>query len=155
MVGAVSHHPNGRDGYWAQRDEPHGREWVWCGETPPDAYSWRRVVMLIATGVILMSLIPVGIVAYAWREQAQGRIEDNREAIQRQAEQRNRSDWIAYDGCIEDERRDTALVTALTQLIAPSARPQAIIDLIDALEPENETDCPIPAGDRPDDLPEP
>lgn len=144
-----------RDGYWAQREGTVGPEWVWCGETPPDAYSWRRVVLLIATGVILMSLIPVGVVAYAWREQAQDRIEDNRQALVRQAELRNRSDWVAYDACVEGERRDAALVTALTKLIEPSERPQAIIDLIDALEPANEPDCPIPPGERPVDLPAP
>jgi hypothetical protein len=144
-----------RDGQWVQRDGPDGTEWVWCGQTPPDAYSWRRVVMLIATGVILMSLIPVGIVAYAWRQQAQERIADNQDAIVRQSELRNRSDWIAYDACVAGENRDAALTTALAKLIPASSRPQAIIDLMDALEPPGEPDCPIPAGDRPDDLPRP
>lgn len=142
-------------GDWVQRDGPDGTEWVWVGDGPPDAYSWRRVVMLIATGVILMALIPVAVIAYAWREQAQERIADNREAIERQAELRNRSDWVAYDACVAGENRDAALVTALTQLIKPSARPQAIIDLIDALEPVDEPDCAIPSGQRPDDLPAP
>ena len=142
-----------RDGEWVRREGLPGPEWVWCGETPPDAYSWRRVVLLIATGVILMSLVPLGVVVFAWREQAQDRIADNRVAIQRQAEQRNRSDWIAYDACVKGEQRDAALVSALSRLIEPSERPQAIIDLIDALEPIGEPDCPAPAGDRPDDLP--
>jgi hypothetical protein len=144
-----------REGQWVRRDAADGPEWVWCGTTPPDAYSWRRVVLLIATGVILMSLIPTAIVAYAWRHQAQERIADNQAAIKEQAALRNRSDWVAYDACVAGENRDAALVTALTRLIEPSARPQAIIDLIDALEPANEPDCPIPPGQRPDDLPRP
>lgn len=141
-----------RVGQWVQREGTDGPEWVWCGATPPDAYSWKRVVLLIATGVILMSLVPVVIVAYAWREQAQERIADNTEQVKRQAALRNRSDWVAYDACVDGENRDAALVTALTRLIQPSARPQAIIDLIDALEPANEADCAIPRGDRPPDL---
>lgn len=143
------------EGRWEKRDGTAGPEWVWCGETPPDAYSWRRVVMLIATAVILMSLIPLGVVAIAWREQAQDRIADNEASIKRQAALRNRSDWIAYDGCVAGENRDAALVTALTKLIPASDRPQAIIDLIDALEPPDEPDCAIPPGQRPADLPQP
>lgn len=141
------------EGHWAQRDGPDGPEWVWVGETQPDAFSWRRVVLLVSTGVILMAMVPLGVVALAWREQTQDRIADNQAAIKRQADLRNRSDWIAYDNCVTGENRDAALVTALTKLIPASSRPQAIIDLIDALEPVNEPDCPIPAGERPDDLP--
>ena len=143
------------EGRWERRDGPDGLEWVWCGDAPPDAYSWRRVVLLIATGVTLMSLVPITVVALAWREQAQDRISDNRAAIMRQAELRNRSDWIAYDACVAGENRDAALVGALTKLIEPSERPQAIIDLIEALEPADEPDCPIPPGRRPEDLPAP
>ena len=143
------------DGKWVKRDGPDGNEWLWCGEEPPDAYSWRRVVMLVATGVILMSLVPLAVVGLAWREQAQDRIADNEAALEQQAELRNRSDWVAYDACVAGENRDAALVTALTKLIPASSRPQAIIDLIDALEPVHEPDCPIPPGERPDDLPAP
>lgn len=143
------------EGTWVKRDGPDGCEWVWCGDEPPDAYSWRRVVMLVATGVILIALVPLAVVGLAWREQAQDRIADNEAALRQQAALRNRSDWVAYDACVAGENRDAALVTALTKLIPASSRPQAIIDLIDALEPLNEPDCPIPPGERPSDLPAP
>lgn len=124
----------------------------------------RARFTVIATLLVFVILIPLAIVGTAYYQQNQNRIEDNsaaikrerklrQEAIARERASRNRSDWVAYDGCVAAEARDAALVTALTQLIPASSRPQAIIDLIDALEPADETDCVIPAGPRPEDLP--
>jgi hypothetical protein len=126
----------------------------------------RARFTVLATLAMFVILLPLAIVAASWYNTNQNRIEDNQaaierermarqEAVSRERELRNRSDWIAYDACVEGEARDAALVTALTQLIEPSSRPQAIIDLIDALEPAGEADCPIPVGARPGDLPVP
>lgn len=148
MVGAVS-----EDG-WVKRETPDGIEWCWRSETQPEvAVQWHRIFLVVSTVAFFMVLIPLGVTFLAYRDAANERIADNKAALLRERDLRNRSDWNAYDQCIEGENRDTALVTALTRLIPASSRPQAIIDLIDALEPANELDCPIPKGERPDDLP--
>lgn len=123
----------------------------------------RAKFTVLATVFAFVVLMPLAIVGASWYQQNQNRIEDNRAAIGREREQRqeairrerqlrNRSDWIEYDACVSDEARDAAIVTALVQLSPPDERPQAIKDLIRALEPEGETDCVIPPGPRPEDL---
>lgn len=124
----------------------------------------RARFTVLATLSVLVILFPLAVVVAQWYNTNQNRIEDNsaaiarerqlrQEAIARERDLRNRSDWISYDVCVQGEARDTALVTALTKLIPSAGRPQALIDLIDALEPADEKDCPIPAGARPSDLP--
>lgn len=124
----------------------------------------RARFTVIATLLVFVILIPLAIVGTGYYQNNKNRIEDNtaaikrerqlrQEAIARERASRNRSDWVAYDACVDGEARDAALVTALTKLIPASGRPQAIIDLIDALEPADENDCAIPPGPRPPDLP--
>jgi len=120
-----------------------------------------RIMALFSIAALFVSLIPVVVIGLAWHAQADNRIQDNKEAIKREAVIRKLADvqrrefnrvleWQGFDGCVADEKRD-AVIVSLLNLVPEKERPPKVQQGIDALEPVNgDTVCIPPRGARPE-----
>lgn len=154
---------------WVRHDDD---SWTYHGEEPPYRDTTPLQEMVIRwLAISLIVVLPLGAAFLLNRSQTQGRISDNRQTINREAQLRMQSDrkiraltvhfdrvqqWQQFDGCVADEQRD-AVIVSLLRMIPRSGRPVSVQAAIDALEPSDGTDtiCIPPSGARPREVPRP
>lgn len=119
---------------------------------PEDRQLVLRLMSLFSMAALLIVLIPATIAGLAYRQYTNNRIEDNKAAIARERairEEINRS-LLALNSeqCIKLENTQAVIVNLL--LYAQKSTPTSTIQhAIDALEPPDENDCPLPPEKNP------